>query len=484
MDREPVFKHEADACLKEIKLTEAMKNRIRAACRKEDERNQLKIRNVKPVRINYKKLGTAALVVLACTGTLMAMDQTLGLGLFLGQKSMKSISDEIQSIENTDENQGVKMEIGEAVNQAYGAVMTVSFRNLEDKPWPKDIECRSLELFSEGKNIFADLSDGKLSADGKELKYCIDAKAADMLLDSADLELRAKHLVQNHSEEKTIKVPLSQCVTASIDEKRCSTKKLRQLLREKKGTSSEKIVLDEAYPSVSLEGIGIWNEQKAGGKTGLVVLLNNEEEPEQYDAMADAYFRGEITELTDIRTGKTYEASYDSSEEREVLRTFPDLKAEQIPYLVATKVEYQKQNVINEGQWKIPFKLEKNKNITKWTPNQEIQKGNKTIHIESIYLSTAGVQIKEYTTNQKTNEIIGDFGPDWLEVKVIDDKGNVIKLGNGWVILAQDQEGEKPDGTYVVSFNNIRSWSDGDWLIDAKHIKKIMIDEHVIEKEK
>ena len=144
--------------------------------------------------------------------------------------------------------------------------------------------------------------------------------------------------------------------------------------------------MDEAYPSVSLEGIGIWNEQQAEGKTGLVVLLNNEEEPEQYDHMADAYFRGEITELTDIKTGKTYEASYDSSEEREVLRTFPDLKAEQIPDLVATKVAYERQTVVNEGQWKIPFKLNENKNITKWTPNLQIQKGDKTIHIEEVYL--------------------------------------------------------------------------------------------------
>lgn len=482
MDREEVFKQEVDRCLKEIRLTEPMKDHIRAACRKEDEKNQLKIRSVKPVHTRHKRLCIAALVVLACTGTVMAMDQKLGLGLFFGQKSMESVADEVQAIDKFDENQGVKMEIGEAVNQAYGAVMTVSFKNLEDKPWPKDIECRSLALFADGNYISANLSDGKLSADGKELRYCIDANIATVLLESTNLELRADHLVQHHSEEKAIKIPLSQCVTAPIDQKRCSTNKLKQALREKKGTSSEKLVLDEAYPSVSLEGIGIWNDQQAQGKTGLVVLLNNEEEPEQYDHMADTYFRGEITELTDIKTGKTYEASYDSSEEREVLRTFPDLKAEQIPDLVATKVAYERQTVVNEGQWKIPFKLNENKNITKWTPNLQIQKGDKTIHIEEVYLSTAGVQIKEHTIDSNTNKALGDFDSDWLDVKVIDDKGKTISLGNGSIILVDPYEDKNTDRTYIVSFNNLRSWQDGDWLIDAKHIKKIMIDEHVIEK--
>ena len=494
MDRGYELKQEVDSCLSEIKLTEQMKRNIRRACAQIEEKSAPKPNR----KFSFKPIMIAAMIGIIGASSVMAMDYKLGLGLFFDSENLSHVEDEIQTIQQCYQNGNVRMEVNDAINQGYNAVMTLNLINEGKNEWPKDIDILGFDMKMNGKDGIPGYPSSRvLSTDGKQLSYVVEVRDFNKLVQDCELDMEITNLGQRQEIEKNVDVPIGKCATTTVKSTEYDTLKLVEALKEK-DSESKKIVLSEEYPTISLLGIGILADTEGiyrgdEHKPGIILQLENSEDGgayrNYYDYWGDTgnYLTGIITEIMDTRTGKTYQS-------RNILVNdtprdyFPEVTAEQIPYLKVVKVEYTKQQVVEEGKWNVSFKMQENDNVKMWEPGYEFEMNIKdekyTLYIDKISLSTAGIQIKEHTIREKTKAIVGNYDSNWLKITLVLDTGEKIALENTSLHIDLDKN-EKHKG-YVITYDQkIEESSNGEKpkrkLIDAKRVKQIIINDKVID---
>ena len=379
MDRGYELKQEVDSCLSDIKLTEQMKRNIRRACAEIDEKSAPKPNR----KFSFKPVMIAAMTALIGASSVMAMDYKLGLGLFFDSENLSQVEDEIQTIQQSCESGNVRMEVNDAINQGYNAVMSVNLINQGKNEWPEDIEWLGFDMKVNGKDIMAGWPrDRLLSADKKQLSYAVEITNFNKLVGNCHLEIEFTNLGQNQIIAKKVDVPIGECAITTVKSTEYDKLKLIGALKEK-DAESKKVVLSEEYPTISLLGIGILEDTEGiyrgdEQKPGIILQLENSEDGGEYKGYRDYwcdtgnYLTGVITEIMDTRTGETYKAinTLVNDTPRDY---FPGVTAEQIPYLKVVKVEYKKQQVIEEGIWKVAFDMQPNNQVKTWEPGYEFE---------------------------------------------------------------------------------------------------------------
>ena len=508
---EKLFKKEVDTYLEPVRLSDQMKRNIRLACNEDRQESKYSFRRY----INYKKVSVVMLLLLVCSSTIMAMDYTLGLGLFFKQEEIDKVIDEVQYVKAYDENQKVKMEVKEVLNQGHGAVATVQFTNLGDKPWTKDIVCQRIRFEREGHEFGYLSSEGVLSSDGRQLTYCISIDNTPELISNSPIKVKADKLMKKQSLEKEIKIPLKDFKVTEIGstvEKNTQkevqdlggrTMELRELLN-RRTEGGKTAVIDEEYPSVLLKGIAVINIKdderykenegyKENGNIQGIVIHTTGDKPcvESEDSREvrlqkimmeylEPYTEGKITELVDTRTGQVYKAEefdyygvYDILC-GEVLSFFPNVTPEQIPYLEATKIVYDKQDVLVDSTWEVEFKIDRG-NVKKWETNIQMDKTDYKVMVDEVSLSSTGIQLKERTIYKKTNRFAGYVNTNWLDITLIDNQGKEIKLENVSLALREDKDTKLE--YYILTYKNCDQKQE---FIDVNDINNIIINDYKI----
>ena len=494
MDRGYELKQEVDSCLSEIKLTEQMKRNIRRACAEIEEKSAPKQNR----KFSFKPVMIAAMTALIGASSVMAMDYKLGLGLFFDSENLSQVEGEIQTVQQSCESGNVRMEVNDAINQGYNAVMSANLINQGKNEWPEDIEWLGFDMKINGEDIMGGWPrDRLLSSDRKQLSYAVEIQNFNKLIGNCHLELEFTNLGQRQEIDKKVDVPIGECAITTVKSTEYDKLKLVEALKGK-GSESKKVVLCEEYPTISLLGIGILADTEGihrgdEHKPGIILQLENSEDGESYKDYrdywgdTDNYLTGIITEIMDTRTGKTYKA-------RNILLNdtprdyFPEVTAEQIPYLKVVKVQYGKQQVIEEGIWKVAFDMQPNNQVKTWEPGYEFEMKIKdekyTLYVDGISLSTAGIQIKEHTIREKTKAIVGDYNSNWLKITLVLDTGEKILLENTSLHIDLD-ENQKHRGYVITYEEKIEESENGEApkrkLIDTKRVKQIIINDKVIE---
>ncbi len=509
---EKLLKKEIDTYLEPVKLSDQMKRNIRLACSKEaqERENKHMLRRF----FRYKKVSVVMLLLLIGSGTMMAMDYTFGLGLFFNQGEIDKVIDKVQYVDASSQNQNVKMEVKEVLNQGHGAVATVQFTNLGDEPWTRDVVCRKIEFIKGESDYYTELSEGILSSDGKHLTYYIQTDNHSELFSGSEITIEAENLMKRQSIEKEIKIPLKDFkvtelgwkveadIVAEAKDERKHIEVWELLERRVAGGKTE--VISEEYPSVFLKGIAVLNlkgdERYKEEHQGIVLYTRGDKVPIAGDdsvktslqkrdmELARPYTEAEIIELTDTRTGKVYKAEkfdyygvYGAVLFEDQLSYFPNVTKEQIPYLEATKVVYDKQDILVEDTWKVDFKIDGTK-IKKWDTDIEVDKTNFRILVDEVYLTTSGIQLRERTIHKKTDDFYGYFNSYWLDIILIDNQNKEMKLKNIGIILDEGKDGK--DESYILTYKNCDEHYENDTFIDVSNIKKIMINGYEIDCQK
>lgn len=494
MDRGYELKQEVDSCLSEMSLTEQMKRNIRRACAQIEEKSTPKPKK----KFSFKPVMMAAMLGIIGASSVMAMDYKLGLGLFFDSENLSHVEDEIQTIQQCYQNGNVRMEVNDAINQGYNAVMTLNLINEGKNEWPKDIEILGFDMKMNGNDWIPGYPASRvLSADGKQLSYVVEVRDFNKLVQDCELDMEVTNLGQTQVTEKNVDIPIGKCATTTVKSAEYDKLKLIEALKEQ-GSESKKVVLSEEYPTISLLGIGILADTEGihrgdEHKSGIILQLENSEDGGEHkdyrDYWSDTgnYLTGEITEIMDTRTGKIYKS-------RNILVNdtprdyFPEVTAEQIPYLKVVKVEYRKQQVIEEGKWNVSFKMQENDNVKIWEPGyafeMKIKDEKYTLYVDKISLSTAGIQIKEHTIRERTKAIVGNYNSHWLKIALVLDTGEKIVLENTSLNIDID-ENEKHKGYVITYEEKIEEDSNGEApkrkLIDTKRVKQIIINDKVID---
>lgn len=484
MDREYEFKQEVAVCLADIKMTDQMKRNIRRTCSERKEKSTSSVNR----KFKMKPVIAGLMTAVISVSSLMAMDYKLGLGLFFNSEDLSHAEGQVQSVQKYDEDANVKMEVNEAINQVRGAVISVNFINKQGHEWPKDIKCLNLKIKSSNgeDRVIGSAREYILSKDGKQLSYIAEIENSSILLNDYDLDVVATNLGTFETIEKDIDLSLDTCTKAKVGSMGFSTEALVKTLNGESKTNEQKRVIDKEFPTIELLGVGILTDTKGiedGTKdTGIMLQVMNSEEPNIYRGnIGDTgnYLVARITEIMDTRTGKTYKEEQFVTKDC-VKGFFPGVSEEQLPYLKAVKVEYTQQQVIEEGTWKVTFNMNSNEKNKLWKPEIQFKVGKEeayTIYVNEVSLSTAGVQIKEYTIREKNKALLGDYNSNWLKVSLILDTGEKVDLESTTLSANMDKDGKHRG--YIVSYYKA---NDPDWkLVDIKRVKQVIINDQIFE---
>ena len=488
MDEHNQLKQIIDEELYKIKISEEMKVKIRKLC----ECKELVPRRTIKVK-RYKKIGIIAIaLILVFSSTVVAMSYVLGLDLYFGSSNLDKATKERKSIHLSDEENGVRLVVEEAMIQQYSSMITFSFINETDIPWPEDITCNSLDI---NTKVSVGQPNGILSADGKRLTYYLEGYS-EQNMNNMEASLEATNLVTNKQTEEVIDISIGELYEkqgAKVDYKDYKFElsndpfeKLMKLINKRE--SKETIILDSRYPSVGLVGVGFLVNDKesaegmGGGVSGLVLFIRNDEYTSQTKWWEDAYLNGGISEVIDIRTSEVYTATEmsifsDSQRKGEIKACyFPNIEESALPYLKATKADYIEQQVVAKGEWQVDFVLEENKNIVKLEPNLSLKNGNQETYIDEVYLSALGVQLKIHTIDEMTQKIKSTLEEE-IEVELIDKNGITSNMKNKSAMSVEDKE-EKLQG-FILSYNQYDQNKNRHFL-EVEDIKSIIINEHEI----
>ncbi len=480
------LKDEVDTKLEMIGFTEKMKG---------DVMREIRLTRSQSPKIRFKRYKIAFLIATMCcllSGTVLAMDYIWGLELFFSKENLKKVSKEIQSIQSYSEENGVRLVVEEIISQPYKQIATISFINQMDTPWTEGIVCQDLNI--EPCNGMG-TSRGILSEDGKRLSYRLEISNNEKSED-IKVKVEAENLLQPKTTVKTLEVdiaPFYESTLNKVDGNEqifdVSNDPFYVLLKPIKKVENKKaIILDKDYPSVSLIGVGFLinnemdKEEMQRGETGLVIYTRNEEYLGYTNWAKDEYLRGDVSELTDCVTGEVYTAMEislleDGGMKGQVSASyFPNIKEEQIPNLKVTKVDYEKQEVIAEGNWEVEFELGKNENIIRWEPQIQWQEDEVIHYIDEVYLGAMGIEIKMHSIETKTNEILGEIIEP--NVHLITKQGERINLqcGSGTSYWTEDEELEG----YILSYDKRDEDSQVEF-IEIDTIQEIVINGYTLE---
>lgn len=457
MKKEYNLREVVDTELKDIKMNSLLENKIKEKCQK--RRWYL---GMQFPRIVHRVAICLATIALGISGTVIAVENVEGFKQFLDEGTLKQLGQHIQTVNSQDRDGNVRMVVEEAIVDSNNSLIVFSFINEGDTPWTEGIECSE---FNDSWSSTWGNGPPTLSEDGRKLTYYVEGFSKEGIKKDKKLSLEAHNLIRRVEYEEVVDIPIGSLyqrygtkINMSDYEFELTKEpnlKLSKLLKQKKKeVNGEEILLNEE-DGITLEYLGIIDGQVGDGaldhQKGLTIYTRNK----TYRPWTEDngyYVVGIVTEITDTRTGKVYTSDGWRIEYDHVLKgglamsKFEELTdISQLPYLKATKVTYEVQEVIEEGKWKVNFNLEEAQTLQNTNPGIRIEEGEEYITIEHVHLSALGltVQLKGSDTLGRVLVPGQDTLVDKLQVSLLMKSGEVIDMQRSSGALYKDQQREK-----------------------------------------
>lgn len=400
------LKEAIDETLKDIKVDRLLEESIKGKCLgKADSKTKL---NLSYIKVAIWLVG----ILCAFSGTVYALSQFEGFNRFIEEDILQQIAPHVQNINKGDGKGEARMVVEAAITDRYNSLLVFSFINEGKETWMEGIQAGDWdESWTRGSGYGPPI----LSEDGRKLTYYVEGHSSENIFKDKKFQLKGKNLIYVSEVEEEINIPLGELfdlhgiVVDTKDYDYPSKSKylymrLERMIKKKIGSKGRQILKEE--PEVSLEYVSMIKDSKLEDPMnpdgGLTIYTRNKSN-KYWTYSGDNYTHGVISEVTDIRTGKVYEANlrafnYDVdtlwkgelgvSQFRELMD--PSI----IPYLVATKVTYEVQEVIVKDKWEVKFQLEDTTNKAPIKLNMDMEEEGVCIKINQADLSIFGLTLQ------------------------------------------------------------------------------------------
>lgn len=474
------LKEVMDKQLKDIKISTELEETIKAQC-------------LGKRRVNfegkYKWISQVAIwfigVVVILSGTAYAMSQIDGFEEFIDTTILEKIAPHVQNINESASSGNVKVVVESAITDRYNSIFVFSFINEGEEPWPQEIEAGD---WNESWMKISSYGPPDLSQDGKKLTYYIEGSSDENILENKKFKFKASNLIVNKEVEEVINIPLGEIfeeyelVLDTIDYNYPPVNKgiymrMNRMLKKKIGSSQRQLL--KAEPEVTFEYMGMIKDSRLmdpNNPEGGLTLYTRSKSNQPWTGSGDNYTIGFISEVTDVRTGEVYAVTgrsieYDSLHKGALgISKFRDLRdPSAIPYLKATKVIYDIQEVIVKDKWEVNFEVKDTTTSEPMFMNLTFREGGEEITIKQADFSIFGVTLQG-TRKGRLEDSTQDSIYDKTRVKLGMKNGSEIEL-------VMEMMGDK--NQFVA---NYRPWNDGDEkvFVDVKEIEKLIINDEEI----
>lgn len=400
------LKEVIDETLKDIKVDKMLEETIKGKCLGN---------NYSPIKLckNFMKVAIWLVGILCVfSGTVYALSQLEGFNRFIEKDMLKQIAPYIQAINKSDGKGDTKMVVEAAITDHYHSLLVFSFINEGKEPWTEGIQVGDWEeSWTRGSGYGPPI----LSEDGRKLTYYVEGHSAENIFKAKKFQLQGENLIHVSQVKEGINIPLGELfelhgiVIDTVDYDYPSNSKylymyLEKMIKKKIGSKERQILKEK--PEVSLEYVSMIKDSRLEDPLnpdgGLTIYTRNKSN-KYWTGSGDGYVVGTISKVTDIRTGKVYEATksafdydVDTLWKGELgVSQFSDLMDPSIlPYLVATEVTYEVQEVIVKDKWKVKFELEDTTDKVPLKLNIDMEEEGVCIKINQADLSLFGVTLQ------------------------------------------------------------------------------------------
>ncbi|MBS5316250.1 MAG: hypothetical protein KHY44_07615 [Clostridiales bacterium] len=470
-----------DKQLKEVHLNAQLEESIKAKCLDRSTQARKKIYSI-PKALAHVAVWIIG-ILFVFSGTAYAINHVEGFNMFIGEKVLQNIAPHVQTINKEDHQKEVKMVVEAAIADHYNSLLVFSFINEGEKPWTEGVKVGE---WDDSWAQSGQYGPPILSEDGRKLTYYVEGNGFEDILENKKFVLKASNIIQKVKVEEEIDIPLGELFQAhntvldTIDYDYPHNSKylymeLDRLLHREIG-DSQRIVLREE-PLVTFEYVGLIQDSRLEdplNPNGGLTLYTRNASDKYWTGTSEDYVVGTISEITDIRTGKVYIPSqrgidYDI---RSLWRgslggsQFNELmNPADIPYLKATKVTYEVQEVLTKQDWKVEFEVQDTTTIEPIKLALDFTQNGEFIQIQQMHISVLGITL----TGEKSGKIEDpskDDAYDGIEIKMHMKDGSVIPLRPSGMMA---RKGEFT-ANYIVLDDNKEST-----FLDIEKIDKILI---------
>ncbi|MFR0779151.1 MAG: hypothetical protein ACLSH8_06025 [Zhenhengia sp.] len=443
-----------DKQLKEVHLNAQLEESIKAKCLDRSTQARKKIYSVPKVLAHVAVWIIGILFVFS--GTAYAINHVEGFSMFIGEKVLKNIAPHVQTINKEDHQKEVKMVVEAAIADHYNSLLVFSFINEGKEPWTKGVKVGS---WDESWTVSREYGPPILSEDGRKLTYYVESSGNEDILEGKKFILKASNIIQKVEVEEEIDIPLGELFQAhntvldTIDydyphNSKYLYMKLDRLLHREIG-DSQRIVLREE-PLVTFEYVGLIQDSRLEdpmNPDGGLTLYTRNASDKYWTGTSHDYVIGTISEITDIRTGKVYTAhqrsiNYDMATLwRGSLGTsqFSEIMdPADIPYLKATKVTYEVQEVLTKQDWKVEFDVQDTTTIEPIQLNLGFDANGESIQIQQMNISVMGITLTGTKTG-KPKDPKKDSIYEQIKVEMHMQDGSIIPFINSDTTSSKDK---------------------------------------------
>ncbi|MGL4736929.1 MAG: hypothetical protein ACRCW2_05685 [Cellulosilyticaceae bacterium] len=483
MNKEYDLKKVIDQTLQQVKVDEALEETIKARCLKQRRgiggQSSLMSKGLKQVAL------WVFVTITVLSGTAYALTHIGSINTFIDQTMLEQIAPHVQQINQMSQKGEIQMVVETAITDHYKSLLVFSFINEGEKPWEETI---ILGDWDESWTRGTGWAPPVVSEDGRKLTYCVRGYNTEDMLQNKTFELRASNLIQSYEVEEAVDIPLAELageeplVLDTIDYDYPSNSKylymkLERLLRQKFG-DSQRITLKE-NPKVSLMYVGMIQDSKLEDPMnpdgGLTVFTRNPSDKYWTDS-DDDYMVGWVTEVMDTRTGERYESglravNYDGPtlwKGGVGVSQFPELMDPSIiPYLKATKITYDVQEVVADQDWKVKFQVKDTTTVPTISTEIQITENGQQVQVSQVDCSVLGVALQG-TYEGRAYSLDG--------VSITDDMNVNLKMKDGSILpLYQENMSTNRGGflTYYMSMDE----NNQPLFIDMEQVQAILINE-------
>ncbi|MHC1749274.1 MAG: hypothetical protein AB9856_13395 [Cellulosilyticaceae bacterium] len=472
--------------MKQVKLGAELEEAIRTRCLAQT------LSKEKRYFKSYKGVSQVAAlligIILVFSGTAYAMNHIEGFNYFIDKTILQKIAPHVQTINKGDGDGKIKMVVEAAIADHYNSLLVFSFINQGKEPWNEGVKVgRWHESWTNGSGSRPPI----LSDDGKKLTYYVEGHGDKDILQNKKFQIKAHNLINEQEIEEVTDIPLGELFKAHgivLDTINYGYEsntndlymKLDNILKKKIG-NTQRIVLKK-NPKITFEYVGMIQDSKQEDPRnpdgGLTIYTRNSSNKYWTNTDRD-YTVGTISEVTDIRTGKVYEANMRAIEyDVETLwrgalgvSQFNELMdPSEIPYLKATKVIYEGQKVIANKNWKVNFQIADTTTSNPIKTELHFTQGNESITVEGINCSVFRITL----TGTKKGNL-----EDLSKLSIYDKMVLKLKMKDGSIVNLQADRTRVMKDTFIASYRmeeNNRNKS----FIDVEQIESIIINKEEV----
>lgn len=344
-------------------------------------------------------------------------------------KQLNLVLPHAQEIQKSINDNGVTMTVDTAVAGNSGGLIILRITKDDGTTFEEGSEFRDFKVSIEGVRSSSYGHGWKLSEDRKVLTYMINLKAIGDIVDTP-IEVSGKDIVRVIQHEEMLPINLAEVKPAREQELYTTT----EIISDKGGLKG--ISLEHPYSDVVLGSVGFQNEKF------YLYMEHKETEGSLW----------QLYKLVDMRTGQTLysdssEGHAESQSQIETQKVFyKGLTPEDLPYIKIVKL-YNTYETFVEGEWKINFTLEPNKNIKTFKGKRSIPLKGEKYEVNNIEISAMGGSIEGYKFIEDTS-VIRNGTPD-LYIKLYLKDGEVVVMNSIMSSSGDDGENREYCNIYI-----------------------------------